>query len=172
MAYSINTEKKWNLITIWWISGLFLYINSFSLSWTNRHFKGNLIRDFRLQVFSRISFPLASEYPIGNISNFYENSWRYSQSCVNRRCQHQRLTFTFEYLRKFRKHSKWPPWYTQEPGGNWFMKKTWSQKSRVRLPLRSLDWFSLLFIEKKVRVSPTRLLKSSSFSVCIYPVNL
>ncbi len=35
----------------------------------------------------------------------------------------------------FSKNSKWAPWYTQGPGGNWFMKKTWSRKSGVRLPL-------------------------------------
>jgi hypothetical protein len=29
--------------------------------------------------------PLATEYPIGAISNFYENSRRYSQLCVYRR---------------------------------------------------------------------------------------
>ncbi len=46
-------------------------------------FKGSLTQDFRLQVCSRISFPLASEYPIGAISNFYENSRRYSQFRVD-----------------------------------------------------------------------------------------
>ncbi len=40
-------------------------------------FKGSLTRDFRLQV----SFPLDPEYPIGVISNFYENS-RNSLLCV------------------------------------------------------------------------------------------
>ena len=36
----------------------------------------------------------------------------------------------------FWKNSKWSQWDTQRPGGHWFMKKTWSQKSRVRLPLK------------------------------------
>ncbi len=35
----------------------------------------------------------------------------------------------------FRKNLKWSYWDTQGPGGHWFMKKTWSRKSRVRLPL-------------------------------------
>ncbi len=35
----------------------------------------------------------------------------------------------------FRKNSKWPQWNTWGPGGHWFMQKTWSRKSRVRLPL-------------------------------------
>jgi hypothetical protein len=40
-------------------------------------FKGSLTRDFRVHVFSRISFPWAHEYPIGDIANLYANSRRY-----------------------------------------------------------------------------------------------
>ncbi len=36
----------------------------------------------------------------------------------------------------FRKNSKRPYWYTQGLGGNWFMKKTRSRKSRGTVPLR------------------------------------
>jgi hypothetical protein len=36
--------------------------------------KGRLTRDFQFSTFSRISFSRAPEYPIGVISNFYENS--------------------------------------------------------------------------------------------------
>jgi hypothetical protein len=36
----------------------------------------------------------------------------------------------------FQKNSKLPHCYTRGPGGHWFMKKTGSQKSRVRLPLK------------------------------------
>ncbi len=39
----------------------------------------------------------------------------------------------------FRKNSKWLQWNTWGPGGPWFMKKTWSRKSRVRLPLSELS---------------------------------
>ncbi len=35
----------------------------------------------------------------------------------------------------FRKKSKWPKWYTQVLGGNWFMTKTRSRKSRDTVPL-------------------------------------
>jgi hypothetical protein len=35
----------------------------------------------------------------------------------------------------FEKIKKRPQRNTQGPGGHWFMKKTWSRKSRVRLPL-------------------------------------
>ncbi len=35
----------------------------------------------------------------------------------------------------FRNNSKWLQWNTWGPGGHWFMKKNWSRKSRVRLPL-------------------------------------
>jgi hypothetical protein len=49
--------------------------------------KGSLTWVFWLKVFLWISFPLAPEYPMGAIWNFYENSRRYSQLCVYRRCQ-------------------------------------------------------------------------------------
>jgi hypothetical protein len=38
----------------------------------------------------------------------------------------------------FWKNSKRSQWDTQRLGGHWFMKKTWSRKSRVRLPLKIL----------------------------------
>ncbi len=41
--------------------------------------------DFRLQVFLWIRFLLATEYPIRPISNFYENSRRYSKVKINHR---------------------------------------------------------------------------------------
>ena len=37
----------------------------------------------------------------------------------------------------FRKNSNRPQWYTWGHGGHWFMKKTGSRKSRVRLPLKT-----------------------------------
>jgi hypothetical protein len=47
----------------------------------------------------------------------------------------------------FRKNAKRPQWCTWGPGGHWFMKKTWSQKSRVRLPLNDIySMFLLLFL--------------------------
>jgi hypothetical protein len=50
-------------------------------------FKGSLTRDFRLQVFVINQCPSAPEYPIWTISNFFENSWRYSRMNVYQRCQ-------------------------------------------------------------------------------------
>ncbi len=38
----------------------------------------------------------------------------------------------------FWKNSKRPHWNTWGPGEHWFMKKTWSRKSRVRLPLKAI----------------------------------
>ncbi len=38
-----------------------------------------MLRDFLLQIFSWISFPPAPDYSIKTVSNFFENSWRYSQ---------------------------------------------------------------------------------------------
>ncbi len=43
------------------------------------------IFDFRF--FSRIRFPLAPENPAGDISIFYENSWRYSKLFVYCQCR-------------------------------------------------------------------------------------
>ncbi len=40
--------------------------------------------------------------------------------------------------------SKRPQGNTHEPGGHWFMKKTWSWKSRVKLPLSVKGLLSLL----------------------------
>ncbi len=48
----------------------------------------------------------------------------------------------------FRKNSKRPQGSTQGPRGHWFMKKTWSRKSRVRLPLWA--WGTLIH-EKNLR---------------------
>ncbi len=44
----------------------------------------------------------------------------------------------------FRKNSKRPKWYTQGLGGNWFMKKTRSRKSRDPVPLSNKTFFYLL----------------------------
>ena len=45
----------------------------------------------------------------------------------------------------FRKNSKWPYCYYQGLGGRWFMKKTWSKKSRDTVPLRILRIIKRLF---------------------------
>ncbi len=50
-------------------------------------FKGTVSRDFRLLVFSWISFPQAPEYTIVAISNFLENSRRYSRLQVHHQWQ-------------------------------------------------------------------------------------
>jgi hypothetical protein len=42
-----------------------------SISCEKGSVKGNLTRDFQLLVFSHISFPHDSEYPIRTISNFF-----------------------------------------------------------------------------------------------------
>ncbi len=41
--------------------------------------KKTVPRDFPIKVFSCISFPQASEYAVSAVSNFLENSRRYSQ---------------------------------------------------------------------------------------------
>ncbi len=51
------------------------------------HRKGTVSRDFLLLVFFINQFPPASEHPIWTVSNFFENSWRYSQLKVDHRCR-------------------------------------------------------------------------------------
>ncbi len=50
-------------------------------------FNGTVSWDFLLQVFSWITFPQAPDNNIRIISNFFENSRRYSQVKVHHRCQ-------------------------------------------------------------------------------------
>ncbi len=65
--------------------------------------KGTVTRDFRLLVFSWISFPQTPEYTIRDVSNFLENSRRYSQFKVHRWqmekiFNHKSLIILFGYL--------------------------------------------------------------------------
>jgi hypothetical protein len=55
-----------------------------------RCIKGTVSREFLLLVFLWISFPPAPEYPIRAVSNFFENSRRYSQVKVHHRYQRHR----------------------------------------------------------------------------------
>ncbi len=52
--------------------------------------KGTVSQDFLLPVFLWISFPPASEYSVWTVSDFFENSRRYSQVKVHHRYQRQR----------------------------------------------------------------------------------
>jgi hypothetical protein len=49
--------------------------------------KGQCHEIFRFWFFSSISFPPALKYPIRTVSNFFENSPRYSQLKVDHRCR-------------------------------------------------------------------------------------
>ncbi len=53
-------------------------------------FKGTVSRDFLLLVFLWISYSPAPEYPIRTVSNFFQNSLRYSQLKVDHRCRWHR----------------------------------------------------------------------------------
>jgi hypothetical protein len=53
----------------------------------NLQLKGTVSRDFLLLVFLWISFPPAPEHPIRTVSNFFENSRRYSQVQMHHRYQ-------------------------------------------------------------------------------------
>jgi hypothetical protein len=53
--------------------------------------------DFLLQVFLWITFPQAPDNNIRIISNFFENSWRYSQVKVHHRCQLHRWQICHQF---------------------------------------------------------------------------
>jgi hypothetical protein len=53
-------------------------------------FKGTVSRDFLLLVFFMGQFPPAPEYPMRTVSNFFENSQRYSQVKVHHQYQQHR----------------------------------------------------------------------------------
>ncbi len=55
-----------------------------------RYLKGTVSRDFLLLVFFMNQFPQAPEYTIRAVSNFFENSRRYSQLKVDHRYQRHR----------------------------------------------------------------------------------
>ncbi len=74
--YSCRKGNHWLKLMIIAISGFWGY--SFLQS-----FKGTVSRDFCYWFFSEISFPPAPEYPIRTVSNFCENSRRYSQVKVH-----------------------------------------------------------------------------------------
>jgi len=61
------------------------YVFNLLESIISRGFKGSLTRDFWLQVF--FIFPQAPKYSIGAVSNFFENSRRYSRINVYHQCQ-------------------------------------------------------------------------------------
>ncbi len=52
--------------------------------------KGQCHEIFEFWFFSWISFPQAPEYTIWAVSNFFKNSWRYSQLKVHHRCRWHR----------------------------------------------------------------------------------
>ncbi len=54
---------------------------------TADNLKGQCHEIFCLWFFSSISFPPAPEYPIRTVSNFFENSRRYSQLNIDQRCR-------------------------------------------------------------------------------------
>ncbi len=53
-------------------------------------------------------------------------------------CHNRWQTMSCNISLNFRKNSKRPLWYNKRLGGNWFMKKTRSKKSRNNVPLRPM----------------------------------
>ncbi len=64
--------------------------------------KGQCHEIFLLLVFFIFSFPPAPEYPLRTVSNFFENSRRYSQVKVNHRWQRHRR----QNCRRYQRHRR------------------------------------------------------------------
>ncbi len=72
------------------LGGYILYLHTYSTCFiciNSTPYKGSLWQDFYFRLFSWIIFSRAPEYPVWAISNFYENSRRYSIVKVDNRCQ-------------------------------------------------------------------------------------
>ncbi len=68
----------------------FIYVKCLEVWKSVIHLKGQCHEIFDFCFFSWISFPQASEYTTTAISNFFENSQRYSRLKVHHRCQRHR----------------------------------------------------------------------------------
>ncbi len=71
--------------------------------------KGQCHEVFDFWFFSWISFPQASEYTITAISNFFENSWRYSRLKVHHRCRWHRWQMEKIFKHKDFSNFIWAP---------------------------------------------------------------
>ncbi len=71
--------------------------------------KGTVPWDFRLQIFSWISFPQAPEYTIRAVLKFFKISWRYSQFNVHHRYRWHRWQMKKILNRKFFHYFVWTP---------------------------------------------------------------
>ncbi len=95
IKYIVGTENSHLSVHCIWTFGPFslwpyptapptlLYLSTMTIT----ILKGQCHEIFCFWFFSWISFPPAPEYPIRTVSNFFENSRRYSQVKVHHRCQ-------------------------------------------------------------------------------------
>jgi hypothetical protein len=74
-----------------------------------QYLKGTVSRDFDFWFFSWISFPQASEYTFTAISNFFENSRRYSRVKMHHRCQRHRWQMEKIFKQKNFNNLIWVP---------------------------------------------------------------
>ena len=75
------------------------YLKNFVFSCILLGFKGIVSRDFCFWFFSCISFPPDPEYSIKTVSNFFENSQRYSRVKEHHRYQRHRWQICHRYQR-------------------------------------------------------------------------
>ncbi len=115
--------------------------------------KGQCHEIFDFCFFSWISFPQAPEYTNRAVSNFFENSRRYSQLRVNHRCRWHRwqmakifklkkyrwCTLTCEYLREFSKKFETVLMQYSGAGGKLIHPKNQKQKISWHCPFKGID---------------------------------
>ncbi len=148
------------------------------------HLKGQCHEIFASGFFHELVSPQPQSVhvPLGSFQTFWKNR-RDIQRCPNKIIK----TFMIEDFfhlppvsttpvvnlelrispRMFQKNSKRPEWYTQGIGGNWFMKKTRSRKSRDAVPWKGYthkhEIFYFIFLQKPNLMIPracnTRFLK-------------
>ncbi len=98
---SMTSYRVNSLIVIKNVSSLLYFFPSF--------LKGQCHEIFDFWFFSWISFPQASEYTTTAISNFFENSRRYSRLKVHHRCQRHRWQMEKIFKQKKCNNFVWAP---------------------------------------------------------------
>ncbi len=132
------------------------------ISWDSL-FKGTVSRDFCFWFFSWISFPQALEYTIRAVSNFFENSRRYSQLKVDHRPMTPVANFTTSFSSVVDTGGKFATDVSDTGGKQW---DSYQAEDTLKWIWRQKFIYMLTLLSKGV---PTKLLKFfwlKSFFIC------
>ncbi len=109
-------DDIYRCLSRWYIYTMLYIYNGMKILWAFWvhvvYLKGTVSRDFLLLVFwffSWISFPQAPEYTVRAVSNFVENSRRYSQLKVHHRCHWHRWQMEKIFNHKSFNNLVWTP---------------------------------------------------------------